>query len=71
VLRGRVHPFAVAAMLWPVSLLVVYATVYFASWIPFALFITGLYWLAWREDARRNPRVWYPFRREVKKASAI
>jgi hypothetical protein len=62
-----VHPFAVATMLWPVAFVLVYATIYFSSWIPFTLFLAGLYFVAWREDARRDPRVWYPFHRVVKR----
>ncbi len=61
--RAHVHPIPVALLMWPVAWLVVYLCFAFQSWIPFGVLLAGLYLFAWREDARRDPRVWYPFRK--------
>lgn len=65
-----VHPFTVALSLIPVSYLTIWLAVFLhsiLSWLPFVGLLSVLYLFAWREDARRDPRVWYPFRREVKR----
>ena len=59
------HPFTVALVLFPVSYGVMYLMVMLhslLSWLPLAGLVMVLYCFAWREDARRDPRVWYPFR---------